>query len=440
MQDKIPDSILGTLDQQQIDALNEHISACAECKQYMEALKHQNCLLMQFGQKLDREMSARQEKLIESLNRSSGSERSRYPKPFLMWRTIMKSRITKLAVAAILVITAVLSISVFDKSISTVYAIEQSIEAYHSVRTIQVRAYTGRDSIENAEFSDCWIKYDDAGMLSSFRMEVEKSADGPKSIVWNQGVAEGWMPAKNTLIIGRGDQMAAELEKFAAENDPKQTLQRLYDSQENEGVEFTISEPTQDGDPIALEVINTIDKYRVEYLIDVDTKLLTQLSRYHLGEQEDEFEIRFDFYAYNQPIDPSVFEFNEIPDDALIIDRASSLVGLGKGDLTDNEIAVVVVRECLEASIAQDYGKVKRLLGGMPGDSIEMMFGGRILRIISIGQPELHERFKHILYVPCKMEVENERGNWIANIKPIAQRLEDPPDRWIVSGPWSLIE
>jgi hypothetical protein len=356
------------------------------------------------------------------------------------WRIIMNSNITKLATAVVVIVIVVLSIIFLDKSVPSAYAIEQSIEACHTVRTIHVRVYQGRDGIENDEFSNCWIKYDDAGMLSNFRMDVEKSVDGPKSIVWNQGVGKGWMPAKKTLIIGRGDQMAADLEKFAAEHDPKQTLDRLYDARDNYGVELTIKEPTQDGDPIVLELIYTIDKDRFEYLIDADTKLLTQFSKYRLGEQEDELEIRFEFYAYNQPIDSSVFELNEIPDDALIIDRSSILVGLGKGDLTDNEIAVAVVRECFEATIAQDYGKVKRLLGGMAGNSIEMMFGGRILRIISIGQPEPHEKFKHVLCVPCKIEIENERGNWIANIKPHVQHLEDPPDRWIVSGGWSLIK
>jgi ribosomal protein L18E len=366
---------------------------------------------------------------------SKALEKSKNARPNV-WRIIMKSKISRLAAAAVIIIVGVLSITFMDKSVAPAYALEQSIEAYHSVRTIQVRTYTGRDSIENDEFSDCWIKYDDAGMLSNFRMEVEKSADGPTIIVWNQGVAECWMPTKNKLMIARGDQMAADLEKFVAENDPKQTLDRLYDARDNYGVELTIKEPTQDGDPIVLEIINTIDKARFEYLIDADTKLVTQISKYHLGEQEDELDRRFEFHAYNQPIDPSVFEFNEIPDDALIIDRSSILVGLSQGDLTDNEIAALVVRECFEASIAQDYGKVKRLLGGLPGDTIEMMFGGRILRIVSIGQPEPHEKHKHILCVP--IEVENERGNLI-NFKPYAQCLEDPPDRWIVSwgeGSW----
>jgi len=53
-----------------------------------------------------------------------------------VWRIIMNSSITKLAVAAVLIIAAVLTITLLDKSATPAYAIEQTIEAMRSIYSI----------------------------------------------------------------------------------------------------------------------------------------------------------------------------------------------------------------------------------------------------------------------------------------------------------------
>ncbi|MCX5634448.1 MAG: hypothetical protein NTW55_01205 [Planctomycetota bacterium] len=349
-----------------------------------------------------------------------------------VWRIIMKSSFTKLTAAAAIIVVVGLAVTLLDKSNTAAYALEQSIKTYHSVQTIIVRVYEGRENIDNNKFSDCWIKYDDDGRLSGFRMDVAKSADGAKSVVWSRGVAKCWMPAKNTLMIAKGEKMATDLEEFATENDPKQILQRIYDSQKNEEITLKTNEPQQNGGPIVLEVIHNLDKTLTKLFIDVQTKLPTQVEKYRFTGNEYELEIKFEFSGYNQPIDESVFELGEVPSDAVIIDSASQLCGLPQGDLPDNEIAVKVMREFFEASISQDYERVKKLLGGKPGDTLEMMYGGKILRVLSIGQPEPDEKFKHLIRVQSRVEIENKGGNWITNIKLIARRLNGQPDRWIV--------
>jgi outer membrane lipoprotein-sorting protein len=52
------------------------------------------------------------------------------------WRLIMKNRITKFAVAASVLIAIVLSITIFDNTVTPVYAIEQTIEAMRSLSSI----------------------------------------------------------------------------------------------------------------------------------------------------------------------------------------------------------------------------------------------------------------------------------------------------------------
>ncbi len=51
-------------------------------------------------------------------------------------RQIMKSRITKLAAAAVIVAAVIVSVTLWDKSTSSAYAVEQTIEAMRSIRSI----------------------------------------------------------------------------------------------------------------------------------------------------------------------------------------------------------------------------------------------------------------------------------------------------------------
>ena len=54
-----------------------------------------------------------------------------------IWRIIMKSRITKFAAAAaVIILIAVLSLTVLDKSVTPAYALEQTVEAMRSIRSI----------------------------------------------------------------------------------------------------------------------------------------------------------------------------------------------------------------------------------------------------------------------------------------------------------------
>lgn len=105
MQEKIADYVLGILSKEESDTLAEHLSSCADCNQYVQALQNENRLLLQLGRKLDTDITIRQNKVIEALNHHSLTARF---KLFLIWRKIMKSPITKLAAAAVIVIIALI--------------------------------------------------------------------------------------------------------------------------------------------------------------------------------------------------------------------------------------------------------------------------------------------------------------------------------------------
>ena len=58
-----------------------------------------------------------------------------------IWRIIMENRITKFATAAVIVIAVLLSITFFEKTTSTAYAIEQTIEANRGMRYLHTKYF-----------------------------------------------------------------------------------------------------------------------------------------------------------------------------------------------------------------------------------------------------------------------------------------------------------
>jgi tetratricopeptide (TPR) repeat protein len=90
-----------------------------------------------------------------------------------IWRTIMKSRITKLAAAAVMILVAVFSITVLDKSAAPAWAIEQTVEALENIQTLVITGtdYWGPESIP----FKFWFRFSDENKGSfDMRYESEK--------------------------------------------------------------------------------------------------------------------------------------------------------------------------------------------------------------------------------------------------------------------------
>ena len=76
-------------------------------------------------------------KIAEETARDFSETQTRQPRHYVLWENIMRSRITKLAAAAVIVIAVMVSITFFDKSVAPAYAIEQTIEAMRSIHSIR---------------------------------------------------------------------------------------------------------------------------------------------------------------------------------------------------------------------------------------------------------------------------------------------------------------
>lgn len=132
-----------------------------------------------------------------------------------------------------------------------------------------------------------------------------------------------------------------------------------------------------------------------------------------------------------------MFTFDNLPDDVMQIDQVTQKIGLEQGELSDEEIAVEVVRQFYEALIAEDYAKAGRLLEGVPAARIEEMFKDlKIVRIISIGEPKPHPTPRvGGFMVPCKLEIEKDGIRSIYEpYGPGVRPVYGQPNRWDIHG------
>ena len=67
MQDRIVDFMLGALDADGVQAVQEHLDHCPDCRQYLRSLREQGDALVGLGREVGGDMEARQTRVIEAL-------------------------------------------------------------------------------------------------------------------------------------------------------------------------------------------------------------------------------------------------------------------------------------------------------------------------------------------------------------------------------------
>jgi len=251
-----------------------------------------------------------QEKSTAEFLASSVNETKNSKTTLPIWRIIMKSNITKFAAAAIIIVVVILSISLWDKSISTAYAFEQTLEAFRDVRTIHLLGRNLRDS--NFEM---WVQLNsDTGMPDYCRL---------------------YTPSDNYLAVSRPDKSYQYNEKTNRvqitsgmllgyiEFAPAYMFEELikYSKMENTDIKVDINyehDPESDKTLILAIYESPIEKWKIS--IDPDTKLpvrLNLLSETHrmglVFKDVDEIEYNLDF--------PEGFFDFEIPEGAQVIEQ-----------------------------------------------------------------------------------------------------------------------
>ena len=369
------------------------------------------------------------------------SETLKRPKRHILLEYIMKSRITKLAAAAVIIVAVLLTINFWDKSIPTAYAIEQTIQASHSVRYLHIKSFKQNED-EPKEF---WIEFYKDGEVKNVRMhmpEWDSPEDGAKVTIWKENKAQVWFKKKKSLITIRDKTVAAHTLNFIKELDPKLVVQRLYYARQAQGiVEIEIDEPSNKAEPIVVTATclpgSLRAGWRLVLFVDRATKLVTAIEFYKLKDGKYQYVERIEYYDYNQPIDEQMFTFDNLPDDVMRIDQTTQEIGLEQGKLTDKEIAVKVVREFYEALIAKDYAKAGQLYGGVPATKMQERWQNiNVLRIVSISEPIPHP-YPGVggFQVHCEIEIEKDGVKSILKpYGPGVRPVRGQSHRWNIHG------
>jgi hypothetical protein len=263
-------------------------------------------------------------KMLEEQSKPKQSKLA--PRPDI-WRTIMKSRITKLAVAAVIIIATALSITVLDNFVTTTYALEQTIQANNTITSFHFKYYSSIQDHNNHNYGlkkEAWVEYDESGNISNVRVNYSWPKQDMVQI-WKDGKAQQWNKESNRNTYINDKDYSDKILHFGQRFNPKGAIQYLYERQVNGEITIEIEEPSDKTKPIAITANyppNTyllgkdISAMREIFSVDQDTKLVTEVEVYKLENGEYVETGVWRYLDYNKPFDEAIFSIeNKIPDD-----------------------------------------------------------------------------------------------------------------------------
>lgn len=468
--EKLAELLEGLLPESQRQIVEEHLKDCQACQAELQELK-------ELSERLISDSNAWQQTNLEDavFNRIINEQNKRLKqadrvnRQFRIWRQIMNSKITRYTAAAVVILIVVLGITFLDKAVTPVYALDQTIRANHSVYSLHIKGFHP----EYEEPSEMWVECGPDGKIENIRLSSPKWSDkydGDKLMVWKENKLQVWLKRKNIFGIIKDTMLSAQVLKMAEEFAPKLAVERLRDRQQQGEIKLEIIEPANKAELIvvtatALEEgdaffptptpsnkadelsaeVGSMQKDKAIYqriilFVDQATKLVSCIEFYQLKDSDYQKKMTLEFYDYNVPIDSKMFTLDdEVPPDVLRIDQTTQEVGLVQGQLTDEEIAVEVVRQFFEALIASDFVKAGRLLEGLPAEEIKKDYGKvKYLRIVSIEKPTKPQAGAYVpgaFRVPCTIEIEKDGKieQW-KPYGPFVRPVMGQHGRWTICG------
>jgi hypothetical protein len=204
-----------------------------------------------------------------------------------IWKIILRSKITKIAAAAVLVLAVVLFISFLDKSVTPTYALDDTMRANNTLRYLHTKYFEGqRDDVAK----ECWLEFDESGRTKNLRINWSEWFTGGGVIVWNENETKSWSPKNNTLTIFNDEIYTSRVHQMKEGDDPRQIVEQLHDQNARGLVKIEIDDSGKKEDPIVVTVTympdNTKHGYRKVLFIDRDTYFTTKMELYVLKEGE----------------------------------------------------------------------------------------------------------------------------------------------------------
>jgi outer membrane lipoprotein-sorting protein len=323
-----------------------------------------------------------------------------------VWRIIMKSRITKLAAAAVIVVAVVLSVSIFNKSVpaasATTQVLQDAIKAVSDIWSVHMKAKMRTLPADN--FSLIGLNYDfvpiemwkrtDKNGLVQWRVEKPGRAllmDGKSTLMlirpnngvlkkepWPLGCFDSW----SGRLLNVQDLLDSELQSAKNNSDRQINLSH----QEIEGkdklvLEVEIITNTAKDDYLRNKFLSESDYMKV-YRFDAATKLLEIFQVYVHDGQQDVLIFEVTDIEYNKEFDNNIFVLN-LPENMIWFGEPQILPDNEKYvKMSPKEVAVAFFSACAK----EDWNEFLKFWSATAVDErLKSYLGG--LEIISIGEP-----------------------------------------------------
>ncbi len=301
--------------------------------------------------------------------------------------TILRNGATKIATAAVIIIAISLGIVLLDKSVSSAYAIAQTIKALENVTTVHVigtdwdgNRYEAWNKINPETGKSEWVCIDQTPR----GYKIASRPDG--SCVWDE---------KGNVVRYSNKQIASN--DFRYSRVFEQISEKMVELNENEKITVqTEKDSVYDKPLVVIHVVTNIKDFKI--YVDPESKLPVRLY-FDRADNMQQIAKTVDEIYYNEPLPEGMFGF-EVPaewyrDWSLLDDPTK---GLAIGNLTHEQGAIKTAGEYWQAVIANnwDYADQLRPVADWKTD----YHVDRPAELIDIGQPR-PERGCSGLVTPC---------------------------------------
>ena len=235
----------------------------------------------------------------------------------------MKSNMTKLATAAVIIVAVVLSVTMLNNSTSTAWAIEQSIEAMDQYKAVLIegsqseRTWRENGSLEQRPFKSWAVANEDQTMIEKYRTEVE----GFLILTTNGQKTWRYDPNTNTVRVENRPYVASECWCGS------QFLEQLKEARDKWIItkwEITYGKDPATGKERALLTFSMPEgppsprSLWIEF--DMESKLLVSLKQWENANWEGPADLFVERITYFETLPDDLFEF-EIPEGATVIEE-----------------------------------------------------------------------------------------------------------------------
>ena len=351
-----------------------------------------------------------------------------------IWRIIMKSRMTKLATAAVIIIAAVILLTVLDKSTTPTWALEQTIETLREIESIHISGYFLTADAEKANFQ-AWIipSVEDSSKSSYFRLEAGRFEpedfnpyDQNRHVVvvsekenstYTYFPTNSWTfyPNQKIAYISEGldrsskDPPCLGSNFFEEMKEQAQDWQEEYGKDEETGkhsVFVTCTHPSRIG----------ANYWRFQF--DMETKLPVRYKLFRNQNYGAEPVASFDAIKYNPTLPDGVFEFH-IPEETKVLDhrelsrmvKTNPTYGIDVNGLNTEDAYKKIVSDYWEAVIDHNWQKARRmrpLIGQQEWKELQDLYmsvgPAKLLEITELINVDNKASFP---IVPCLLRMQN---------------------------------